>query len=113
MPREQNAVHVECFPLEPIRAGKDLHDRQRDLVFAQGRLNPNALVLAHRQQVIHDIKPALAARIVDGSNINERFILTGSNVPQMAHDLDNPVMRNGERQLSARHFIFRNRIFQR
>ena len=46
-------------------------DRRQDILFPCHHLKANALVLIHRQEVVHDFKARLPFRVVDGSDIDQ------------------------------------------
>ncbi len=110
MAREQDAEHIEYFTLEPI--GRRVHrdDRGHGLILAQLRFHADTVILMHRQEMPHDIKALVAARIINGSDIDHRREFAGHVGFEELHKINDPVRRDLNSQFTARDCMAYNRI---
>ena len=72
MAREQDAEHVEHLALEPVGRGVHGNDRGHHVGFIDRHLQPDAVVLVHRQEVVDQIEARRAVRMVDGRDVDQR-----------------------------------------
>ena len=76
MSGEQDSIEIVSFALEPVSAGIDRRRRRYCFFFPDGNLDPDAVILARRKQVVDDIEAPLPARPVDTADIGQIDELT-------------------------------------
>src|SRR5262245_9980896 len=113
MPGKEHAIEIVSFTLEPVRAGKYVDERRNRSRLIDFRLHADAQVLLRRQEMIHNVEAALAARPIDRGDVDKAPKLASLVVAQKRDDLHDVVADRGDRQLAVCNAIPRERACKR
>src|SRR3954471_5848145 len=92
MPGKQDSEKVEGFALEPIGSRKHLDEARHRSRLVRLDFEPDALVHVRTKQVVDDVEPLLALRVVGAADVDEGNEAARGIIAQEArgpHDLAN------------------------
>jgi len=86
VPVEADAVHVEDLALVPVEAFEDAGAGRHRLILADAHLQPHALVLRQRVELVHHVEAPVAARVVDAPEVERHRVAGGLQRGQRRDD---------------------------
>jgi hypothetical protein len=99
MVRKEDAIHVPCLPLIPIRTPEDLHGTWHWVRLTSIRLDTNPARGLDTQQVIDYLKTLLPLREIHTANVHEGFELALRVIPEESQNGDHGGGRDVDSQL--------------
>src|SRR5262245_18751206 len=102
---KQDAVHVVGLPLVPIGGREQVDHAWHGCVYVRLALDPKALILARREQMIDHIEALRAFGIVDAANVDQLLELALAVIVQDRQHLWDVLGLNDHGELAKRHLI--------
>src|SRR5262249_59415923 len=113
MAGKEHAVEVVSFGLEPVGAGEHADDGRHRRRLVDLDLNPDALVLLGREEMIDDVEAPLAPRPVDRGDVDDAPELAAFVVAQKGGNFHDVAGDRAHRQLAVCDSMARDRTRQR
>src|SRR5229473_200952 len=109
----ERKILAQRIAFEAVGAGKDFDDRRHRGALVHFNLDPDALVLLGREEMIDHVEAALTPRPIDRGDIDNAPELTAFIVAQKGHDLDDVARQGRDGKLTVGHTMVQHRARQR